>query len=118
MKKTSVKARMLVEKSPFVSADGVIFTGEKTSRLFGIDLSNGQMIGDGYEYNEYDSNNVNSNNINVDEEGMLDMPPLTSTSSSSSATSSSSSTSSSMWLGRIDYTVRAFDGETGREKVS
>ena len=97
MKKTSVKARMLVEKSPFVTSDGVIFTGEKTSRLFGVDLSNGQLLGE-----EYDENN---HNIINDEENQ-------------STSTDKSSTSSSMWLGRIDYTVRAFDGETGREKVS
>jgi hypothetical protein len=38
MRKTSVTARVLTENAPFISQDGVLFTGQKTTSLFGLDL--------------------------------------------------------------------------------
>jgi hypothetical protein len=47
MAKTSVKARMIAEKAPFVSIhDNLIFTGQKSSRILGVDLRNGRIVHD------------------------------------------------------------------------
>ena len=46
MRKTSVTARMLSEQEPYVSNDGLIYTGQRTDRLFGLDLSSGQILHD------------------------------------------------------------------------
>jgi hypothetical protein len=47
MTKTSVKARMIAEKAPFVSnQDNLFFTGQKTNRILGVDVRNGKIIHD------------------------------------------------------------------------
>jgi hypothetical protein len=38
MRKTSVTARVLTENAPFISQDGILFTGQKSTSLFGLDL--------------------------------------------------------------------------------
>jgi hypothetical protein len=46
MRKTSVTARVLVENTPFISQEGVLFTGQKTSSLVGldVDLHTGELV--------------------------------------------------------------------------
>ena len=47
MRKTSVTARMLVEKGSFASpADGLVFTSQKTNRVLGVDLGTGTIVHD------------------------------------------------------------------------
>ena len=47
MRKTSVTARMLVEKGSFASqADGLVFTSQKTNRVLGVDLGTGAIVHD------------------------------------------------------------------------
>ena len=47
MRKTSVTARMLVEKGSFASqADGLVFTSQKTNRVLGVDLGTGAILHD------------------------------------------------------------------------
>ena len=162
-----MKARMIVDKSPFVATDGIIFTGHKSSRLLGVDISNGRLLhdsnnediqllhnhagkgkqpsmknkapsqnktnkgrnknteesGDGYNINgkvhsdksiivtgDSISDLINTDENEINEESMLDDPstPIEVTEGEPKET---------LWLGRVDYTVRAFDGETGTEKV-
>eukprot|EP01036_Dinobryon_divergens_P019177 gene19177-26152_t len=99
MRKTSVKARMLVEKTPFVTPDGVIFTGKKTSRLLGVDISNGRVVHDS-DPDDPSTASAAMHNLNHPHHplGLRD------------------SATKPLWLGRVDYTVRAFDEETGEEK--
>ena len=45
MRKTSVKARLLAEKAPFMSKEGdMLFSSEKTSRILDVDLDSGDVI--------------------------------------------------------------------------
>eukprot|EP01041_Mallomonas_annulata_P002756 gene2756-5426_t len=101
MRKTSVKARMLVEKTPFVTPDGVIFTGKKTSRLLGVDISNGRVVHDS-DPDDPSTASAAMHNLNHPHHplGLRD------------------SATKPLWLGRVDYTVRAFDEETGEEKFN
>lgn len=94
MTKTSVKARMIAEKAPFISSqDNLIFTGQKTSKILGVDLSNGKIT--------HDSSLRNSKLMRHHNEGLV--------------SSKFDPGKSSLWLGRTDYSFRAFDRSTGRE---
>ena len=114
MRKTSVKARMLAEKAPFLSQSGLLFTGEKASRILGVDIDSGRMVGHGSQ-------------------GKVDIRRLESDSSRSRILShhhkfngnkvrgnrnQAVSSKSPLWIGRVDYTIRAFDSITGSEKFN
>lgn len=49
MRKTSVTARILADKTPFVSGEGVAFTGSKEDRIIGFDLSSGLSLLDRHD---------------------------------------------------------------------
>lgn len=93
MRKTSVKARMLVEKTPFMSEDGdLIFTGQRKSKILGLDVDSGFIT---HEIN-IDSGEVVSKQKN---EAIISQEvPL--------------------WIGRVDYTLRAYDGLSGIEQFN
>jgi hypothetical protein len=91
MRKTSVKARMLAEKAPFMSVDGeLVFTGNRKSKVIGVDVDSGEI----------------THEINIDGES----PPA--------IQSNVLGEKSPLWIGRIDYTVRAFDGTSGAEQFN
>lgn len=46
MRKTSTLARVLNEEAPFVSKEGLLFTARRNTRLFGLDLNNGELFCD------------------------------------------------------------------------
>lgn len=90
MRKTSVKARMLVEKAPFVSNDGeLIFTGHRKSKVVGLDVNSGEITHE-----------------------IIDGQPT------ASLLSDSADQKTPLWIGRVDYTVRAFDGTSGTEQFN
>jgi hypothetical protein len=65
MSKTSVKARMLAEKAPFMSnQDGLVVTSQKTNRILGVDLMNGRIFHDtGMDGNDANPTSNNLGNI-------------------------------------------------------
>ena len=91
-----MKARMIVDKAPFIAADGTMYTGAKTSRVFGIDVDSGRVLHDSH------SSDLQSSLATMQHEaiGSTDSPM-----------------NPPLWLGRIDYVVRAYDADTGLEKV-
>jgi PQQ enzyme repeat len=91
MRKTSVKARMLAEKTPFVSVDGeLIFTGNRKTKVLGLDVNSGEITHE-----------------------IIDGQSTTAI-----LTDKSDSGKTPLWIGRVDYTVRAFDGTSGTEKFN
>ena len=44
MRKTSVTARMLVEKGTFTTQDGLLLTSQTTNRVIGVDMNNGDIV--------------------------------------------------------------------------
>ena len=96
MTKTSVKARMIAEKAseaPFISnQDNLIFTGHKTSRLLGIDVRSGRII--------HDTGGPGSKLTPATDHFLTNKP-------------SSDIHKKPLWLGRTDYSFRAFDWSTG-----
>lgn len=46
MKRSALTAKMLTEKSPFVSNDGLYYTGQKVSRLLEVDMLAGKVLHD------------------------------------------------------------------------
>lgn len=85
MRKTSVTARFLAEKSPFVSQDGVAFSGSKQDNILGLDFTNGAMV--------FDRSGVHGSMLKV--AGKRKTNPL--------------------FIGREDFTVRGHDSRTGFE---
>lgn len=115
MRKTSVKARMLSDKDPYVSQDGLIFTGQKTSRLFGVDLRDGKIFHD------------TGNPEGLGKSSLADLPSQKHGRTSRRMIGSTSSTlgghsdkekSKQLWIGRVDYTLRAFNEMTGNEEFN
>jgi outer membrane protein assembly factor BamB len=46
VRQTSVTAKTLIENTPFHAQDGLLYNGEKYSKLYEIDLKNGQLLND------------------------------------------------------------------------
>jgi len=92
MRKTSVKARMLAEKAPFISQEGLLFTGQTNSRILGVDIGSGKIVHD----SGMDDTGKKSLGFLRKDRGGPD--PL--------------------WIGRVDYTVRAYNQLTGREQFN
>jgi hypothetical protein len=86
---TSVTAKALTENSPFHAQDGLLYNGEKLSKLYEIDLHNGRLL------NDFSS----------------------STSAFDKSENLKSDSTVSFIVGRVDYIIRAFNTETGREEV-
>jgi hypothetical protein len=83
---TSVTAKALTENSPFHAQDGLLYNGEKLSKLYEINLHNGQLL------NDFSSSSEQSGNVKSD-------------------------STVSFIVGRVDYVIRAFNTDTGREEV-
>eukprot|EP00981_Chlorochromonas_danica_P005415 scaffold1091_cov164-Ochromonas_danica.AAC.38 len=99
IRKTSVTARVLTESTPFVTEDGLLFTGGKQNRLVGVDVNDGTLIHD----------------ISV---GSDDYPQLPNRGGVPKPVASTKrrSVKSPLWLGRVDYTLRAVDSRSGEEE--
>ena len=91
MRKTTVKAQALAEKTPYSSKNGLIFTGHKNSRLLRLDLKNGRIIHD---------------------TGAGDGEPLSS-STRRRTSNHAAEPIDHLWIGRVDYTLQAYDDITG-----
>jgi hypothetical protein len=85
---TSVTAKTLIENTPFHAQDGLLYNGEKFSKLYEIDLTNGQLL------NDFSSPSTTS-------ESPLKSPET-----------------SSVIVGRVDYILRAYNTETGQQEVN
>lgn len=92
MRKTSVKARMLAEKTPFISQEGLLFTGQTNSRILGVDIGSGKIVHDSSE----DASGRKA--LGFFRKDRIGPDPL--------------------WIGRVDYTVRAYNQITGREQFN
>lgn len=99
MRKTSVKARVLTENTPFISKDGLAYTGSKENHLIGVDLISGGMLG-------------------KERPGETSKKSIISRSLKSPTTGVQEQVSAPFWLGRIDYTLRAMSSFTGSEKFN
>ena len=72
MTKTSVKARMIAEKAPFISSqDNLVFTGQKSSKILGVDLSNGKITHDSSQLNAGNHANRAQRQRHTHTEGLL-----------------------------------------------
>lgn len=92
MRKTSITARLLVEQTPFVSGEGISFTGRKSSRLLKLDANTGTILfdsaADGTATTELESLKTMDGDVNP------------------------------VWVGRIDYSLVAVDTTTGRQEFN
>ena len=122
MRKTSVTARMLVEKAPFTTHDGLIFTSQKTSRVIGVDLGSGRVVHEllgsggimGIGLDDLKRTGRQGRGATYDRaiggEGSYR--------GERGGGNSRKSHRSPFWLGRTDYTLRAFDQMTGAEEFN
>lgn len=125
MRKTSVTARMLVEKAPFTTHDGLIFTSQKNSRVIGVDLGSGRVVHD--VLTSGGIMGLGSEGKRTSRQGrgaVFDRDRDRAYAADSSAGVSyrgaggRKSHRSPFWLGRTDYTLRAFDQITGTEEFN
>ena len=125
MRKTSVTARMLVEKAPFTTHDGLIFTSQKNSRVIGVDLGSGRVVHD--VLTSGGIMGLGSEEKRTSRQGrgaVFDRDRDRAYAGDSSAGVSyrgaggRKSHRSPFWLGRTDYTLRAFDQITGTEEFN
>ena len=118
MRKTSVTARMLSEQEPYVSNDGLIYTGQRTDRFFGLDLNSGQIL--------HDSGNPDIAAANRADGGRNTVIPAMGSKSRALVdikqrnrrAPTTSNSKRQLWIGRTDYTLRAFNELTGREEFN
>ena len=100
MRKTSVKARMLAESAPIMTQEGLLLTGQKTSRILGVDINSGRVLHDTMatdNLGRVNSLSTLQNNKPKSNKKVIQQP---------------------LWVGRTDYTLRAFDGATGIEEFN
>lgn len=100
MRKTSVKARMLAESAPIMTQEGLLLTGQKTSRILGVDISSGRVLHDTMAADNL--GRVNSLSTLQNNKPKLNKKVI----------------QQPLWVGRTDYTLRAFDGATGIEEFN
>lgn len=93
MLKTSVTARMLTEHTPFISKDGILYHGRKSNRIVGLNAYDGNII--------HDSNWESTNSIVRRVESKSPHRKL-----------------SPIWIGRMDYAVRATKADNGEEQFN
>lgn len=113
MRKTSVKTKMLAEKSSLMTQDGLIITGHKTSKIFSLDIGSGDVLHDSSDIKK--SNNTGrsvvsgslQNNLKSIQDGL-----------NSFSKSTKVLKNKPMWLGRTDYILKAYDGITGLEEFN
>jgi hypothetical protein len=96
-----------------MSNDGILFSSTKLSRMFSIDIDKGNLL------------DINSHHFDGPRGSKKKQPNSYSVSSLLPSTSLLNEKTSnsifekkkSLWIGRVDYTVRGYDGVTGEEKV-
>jgi hypothetical protein len=100
IRRSTITTKMLVERTPFISEkDGLFFVGQKTSRIFGIDVATGEVV--------IDTGAVKGASAK-----------FTVTDSTELTEDVGNFSGSSLWIGRIDYILRAFDSESGIESFN
>lgn len=102
MRKTSVTARFLTEQTPFISKEGLVFTGKKSSKIMGFDVNTGKVLFDNGE-------KIRTSSVNT-LPAIKKLPTVHSHSPVPSA--------NSIWFGRVDYSLRAIDSSTGKEQFN
>ena len=107
LRKTSVTARMLAEKTPFVNDDGLVFSGMKRSRLMGVDMNSGSVFhqSDSLAHDSDPTDGRLPEGGERDELRPDEFRPATTLDASVRP----------LWIGRTDYTVRAFHSDSGVE---
>jgi len=98
MRKTTVKTQVLAEKAPYSSKDGLIFTGQKYSRLLGVDLNTGRVLHDTSDAIAGSSEEIPTLRLKTRQR--------------------SAEQTGHLWIGRVDYTLRAYDDMTGQEEYN
>lgn len=101
MRKTSVTARFLTEQTPFISKEGLVFTGKKSSKIMGFDVNTGKVLFDNGEKIRTSVNTLPS---------IKKLPTV--------HTHSPVPSVNSIWFGRVDYSLRAIDSSTGKEQFN
>ncbi|CAN0439544.1 unnamed protein product, partial [Ectocarpus sp. 12 AP-2014] len=92
LRRPGLKARLLVEQTPFLDPKGIFYTGSKVSRIFGVDARTGEV------------------------RQVLSGDTADSLESNRRLLARSGSDDDVIWIGRNDYTIRAFDVPTGQEE--
>lgn len=92
LRRPGLNARLLVEQTPFLAPGGTFYTGSKVSRIFGVDAHTGEV------------------------RQVLSGDTADSLESNRRLLARSGSDEDVIWIGRNDYTVRAFDVPTGQEE--
>jgi len=101
MRKTSVTARFLTEQTPFISKEGLVFTGQKSSKIMGFDVHTGKVLFD------------NGEKIRTSVSTLPSIKKLPTVHTHSPVPSTNS-----IWFGRVDYSLRAIDSSTGKEQFN
>ena len=91
LRRPGLNARVLVEQTPFLSG-GTFYTGSKVSRIFGVDAHTGEL------------------------RQVLSGDTADGLESNRRLLARSGSDDDVIWIGRDDYTARAFDVSTGQEE--
>lgn len=91
LRRPGLDARLLVDQAPFL-AGSTFFTGSKVSRIFGVDALTGEV------------------------RQVLSGDTADSLASDRRLLARSGSDDDVVWIGRTDYTIRAFDVPTGQEQ--
>lgn len=102
MRKTSVTARFLTEQTPFISKEGLMFTGKKSSKIMGFDVNTGKVLFDNGE-------KIRTSSVNT-LPSIKKLPTV--------HTHSPVLSTNSIWFGRVDYSLRAIDSTTGKEQFN
>jgi hypothetical protein len=102
MRKTSVTARFLTEQTPFISKEGLVFTGKKSSKIMGFDVNTGKVLFDNGE-------KIRTSSVNT-LPAIKKLPTV--------HTHSPVPSANSIWFGRVDYSLRAIDSSTGKEQFN
>ena len=121
MRKTSVTARMLVEQAPFTTQDGLIFTSQKSSRVIGVDLGTGRVLQDVLGSGGVlglGTDDMRSGRQGKGRGAAYDRERMSGESGYRGGRKHRERERSPFWLGRTDYTLRAFDQITGNEEFN
>lgn len=92
LRRPPFNTRALVEQTPFLAPGGTFYTGSKNSRIWGVDAQTGEV------------------------RQVLSGETADSLESDLKLLARSGSDGELIWIGRKDYTVRAFDVPTGQEQ--
>lgn len=90
LRKSSLTASMLTDSTPFVTHDGLLFSGKKRSKLIGLDVTDGTLLHD----------------VGVAGDLHGKLPEV----------AKRRAVRSPLWMGRVDYSLRAVDSRSGQEE--